>query len=90
MKVKLLVATDFRGASHKKGDVLDIPDGLANKMFLNSKAEKFSGEVKETQPGKSLDKMNKAELIDYANSIGLEIDEGLNKKPLLEFIETNL
>jgi len=89
MRVKLLVATDFRGASHKKGDVLDVPNGLANKMFLNSKAEKFSGEIKEALPGKSLDKMNKAELIDYADSIGLEVDENLNKKPLLEFIEAN-
>jgi len=49
MKVKLLVDIDFRGASYKKGDVLDVPDGLANKMFLNSEAENFSGEIEEVK-----------------------------------------
>ena len=91
MKVKLLEGTDFRGVSYKKGKVLDVPDGLAHKMFLNSKAEKFSGEdVQEIQPGKPLDKMNKAELLEYADSIDLEVDNSLNKQPLLEFIKANL
>ncbi len=40
MKVTLLKATEFRGKRYKKGVSIDIPESLANKMILNSLAQK--------------------------------------------------
>jgi len=40
MKLKLLKATEFRGKKYKKGASVDVPDGVANKMILNSLAQK--------------------------------------------------
>ena len=40
MKVKLLKATEFRAKKYKKGAVVEMPDGIANRLLLNGLAKK--------------------------------------------------
>ena len=40
MKIKIKKATTFRGKKYKKNSVIELPEGVANKMIANGLATK--------------------------------------------------
>jgi len=88
--IKALNAIKADGERHSAGEVLevgvDIELDIAKELVSKGACEEA---VKPTADEVALSDMSKAELIEYANSIDLEIDEKLTKAKMIEFIEAN-
>ena len=82
------VYTRFGGKTTKPGDVLEgVPSGVADRWLRFNIAEAVDGDEPEDKP---LDEYTKAELVEYAEKAGIEIDSKAKKEVILKDFQTAL
>jgi hypothetical protein len=89
MYVLLGGSRKIRGQNYPKGAVVEVSETLGNLMILNSVSKRSNEEEFEEYQIASNDykKLNLDDLIGYANSLGIQVPNGVDKEDIYPLIE---
>jgi hypothetical protein len=84
--VTILSTIFVRGEMYKVGDEVQVNEREA-KELINRGVATDEAEVEiEEDTTKPIEKMNKQELLDYAEELGIELEDGMTKAQIIEAI----